>query len=295
MIDIPIAHIRRPVNPRPLNQTAIRSIAESFQSTGQISPIVVKKEHPMIGMPEDSYMLISGNHRLSAAESLGWAMIKASVVDKETHPIRLELIEVDENLCRAELTPAEKATAVKKRKILWDSLREQQENSGTESSTIRGPGMPQGFATSTAAAIGMSKQKVNDYLRIADQLGELLDEIKGTEFDNKAKLLDLARLSHDARMAMLQTIGQKADRPEEKPKRKPAPPDPDKVMEKVIRLFNSLPSDYQRVLFDNFVITVSEDEGTSSPHNKKPATVSPVAGQKRLPKLPAREGQRDEC
>ena len=169
MIDIPIAHIRRQAKPRPLNQTAIRSIAESFQSTGQISPIVVKKDHPMIGVPEDRYMLISGNHRLSAAESLGWATIKASVVDKETHPIHLELIEVDENLCRAELTPAEKAMAVKKRKILWDSLREQQGNSGTQSSTIRGPGMPQGFATSTAAAIGMSKQKVNDYLRIADQ------------------------------------------------------------------------------------------------------------------------------
>ena len=288
MIDIPIAHIRRQAKPRPLNQTAIRSIAESFQSTGQISPIVVKKDHPMIGMPEDRYMLISGNHRLSAAESLGWATIKASVVDKETHPIHLELIEVDENLCRAELTPAEKAMAVKKRKILWDSLREQQGNSGTQSSTIRGPGMPQGFATSTAAAIGMSKQKVNDYLRIADQLGELLDEIKGTEFDNKAKLLDLARLSHDARMAMLQAIGQKADRQEEKLKRTPAPPDPDKVMEKVIRLFSSLPSDYQRVVFDTFEITVSEEEDET--YNKRPATGPSVAGQKRLPNT-SRGGQ----
>ena len=52
----------------------------------------------------------------------------------------------------------EKAAALKKRKILWESLREQQVDSGNLVPTIRGPGMPQGFAASTAEVTGMSKR-----------------------------------------------------------------------------------------------------------------------------------------
>lgn len=64
---------------------------------------------------------------------------------------------------------AEKAAALKKRKILWESLREQTE-SGNLVSTLTGRGHT-GFAASTAEVTGMSKQAINEYIRIADQLG----------------------------------------------------------------------------------------------------------------------------
>ena len=59
----------------------------------------------------------------------------------------------------------EKAAALKKRKILWESLREQTE-SGNLVSTLTGRGHT-GFASSTAAVTGMSKQAINEYIRIA--------------------------------------------------------------------------------------------------------------------------------
>ena len=93
----------------------------------------------------------------------------------------------------------EKAAALKKRKILWESLREQQApggnlvptrrnddgtfqkgdekekgfaastaeiKSGNLVSTLTGRGHT-GFASSTAAVTGMSKQAINEYVRIA--------------------------------------------------------------------------------------------------------------------------------
>lgn len=80
------------------------------------------------------------------------------------------MIEVDENLCRAELTASEKAKALKKRQILWESLKEQ-ELGGTQGATQKAtarkdrPQNQQAFAAATAAAVGMSKKNINEYIR----------------------------------------------------------------------------------------------------------------------------------
>jgi len=64
---------------------------------------------------------------------------------------------------RAELTAAEKAKALKKRQILWESLKAQ-ETGGTQGATslkdgrIAGHQHQPGFAAATAAAVGMSKK-----------------------------------------------------------------------------------------------------------------------------------------
>ncbi|MBP8283097.1 MAG: hypothetical protein KAX46_04190 [Chromatiaceae bacterium] len=48
------------------------------------------------------------------------------------------------------------AAAIKRRKILW-SCWQAQKNSGHDVATIRGPGMPMGFAADTAASIGIRR------------------------------------------------------------------------------------------------------------------------------------------
>lgn len=105
-----------------------------------------------------------------ASINLGWETIGAEVYDQDHNAVHLELIEVDENLCRAELTAAEKAAAMKKRKILWESLREQQAPGGNLVSTRRnddgtfqkGDEKEKGFAASTAEITGMSKRAINE-------------------------------------------------------------------------------------------------------------------------------------
>ena len=65
------------------------------------------------------------------------------------------------HLCRAELTAAEKAAALKKRKLLWESLKVQEGSFGTLGSETKREGRPNGFAASTAEATGMSKRSIN--------------------------------------------------------------------------------------------------------------------------------------
>ena len=253
MAEIPIKDIKRPTSTRKINQAVVNSLVESFQQAGQISPIVVKEDRVMRGMLEPGFLLISGNHRLTAAEQLGWETIRAEVMSIDANHVHLELIEVDENLCRAELSPAEKAQALKKRKILWESLKEQGAAGGNLISTsltdgrASGPQHQPGFAASTAEVTGMSKQAINEYIRIADALGDVLDDIQGTDLDSKPKLMELARLGYEARTAMIDavaatsaskaitgTIGrEKHDTP------------PEKQVQKFLTQFHRLPEDIQ--------------------------------------------------
>jgi hypothetical protein len=144
------------------------------------SPIVV------CGLAESGDRCIAGNHRVEACRQLGHADIPVRVVDGLT--IECELIEIDENLCRAELTAAQRATHIKRRKEIWAALnpeprvapweREEDETeveldvplqSGAKS--FKGPlggARPhkKDFAASTAELTGQSKQHINRQLAI---------------------------------------------------------------------------------------------------------------------------------
>ena len=222
MQQIPIELIDRGSRPRKINPAAIAALKDSLTQAGQISPIVVIPDRIMRGILRDGYRLIVGNHRLSAAIELGWTEIKAEVLPAGFNPVHLELMEVDENLCRAELTAAEKAAALKKRKILWESLREQTE-SGNLVSTLTGRGHT-GFASSTAAVTGMSKQAINSYIKTADALGEDLGLVQGTTFDTKRGLARLSAMPREERLQVLQVSAALADVQSATTEEHPRPP-----------------------------------------------------------------------
>lgn len=76
-------------------------------------------------------------------------------------------IEIDENLCRAELTPAQRAAAIARRKQIWEALHPE---GGTICSTSR-TNQVQKFAADTAALSGQSKKDINRHLSRASALG----------------------------------------------------------------------------------------------------------------------------
>jgi ParB family chromosome partitioning protein len=69
----------------------------------------------------DGYQLIAGLHRLEAVRKLGRATIQAGVV-KGLDADQALLDEIDENLIRAELSPAERALHLSIRKRLYEKL-----------------------------------------------------------------------------------------------------------------------------------------------------------------------------
>lgn len=292
MQQIPIELIDRPSRPRKINPTAIAALKDSLTQAGQISPIVVIPDRIMRGILRDGYRLIVGNHRLSAAIELGWTEIKAEVLPVGFNPVHLELIEVDENLCRAELTASEKAAALKKRKILWESLREQNLGGNQVPTQVATehkdrPQNQPGFAAATAEITGMSKRAINGYIKAADALGEDLGLVQGTPFDTKRGLARLSAMPREERLQVLPDsagpttiqpglhrncgaqdrscgdFGTQTQTSEEQPKQPNATPTADptgkhsihRQVEAMIRRFQRLDPEVQRVFYETLLMT----------------------------------------
>ena len=95
-----------------LDDAKIQALAASLATIGLMSPIVVRPSEPA-----DNYVLVAGAHRLEAARRLGWELIDARV--HTGSPDEMRLIEIDENLARAELTPLDRALFVTERKRVY--------------------------------------------------------------------------------------------------------------------------------------------------------------------------------
>ena len=105
---LPIEDIRRRPDARPLDDVALAGLAESIDSIGLINPIRVRQVH-------GGYEVVAGAHRFAACDLLGHREIACFVVDDDD--LHAELAMIDENLCRAELSPADRAKQTARRKV----------------------------------------------------------------------------------------------------------------------------------------------------------------------------------
>jgi ParB family chromosome partitioning protein len=100
---------------RKLRPEKVDELVESIGAQGQMQPIVVC---PREG---GGYWLIAGWHRLEAVKRLGWPSIRATIVEGIAAE-QAELMEIDENLIRADLLPPEEAAHHVRRKQLYLKL-----------------------------------------------------------------------------------------------------------------------------------------------------------------------------
>jgi ParB family transcriptional regulator, chromosome partitioning protein len=103
---IPIEKIAVP-STRHRTERPFDELQRSIAAIGLLNPIVVTPERT----------LVAGLHRLRACAALGWKEIPATVVPLSA--IDAELAEIDENLCRTELTVLERAEHLARRKALY--------------------------------------------------------------------------------------------------------------------------------------------------------------------------------
>ena len=154
---------------------------------------------------------------------MGWAEIDAIVIEAGEH-LQAELIEIDENLCRSEMTAAQRSKAVKRRKEIWEALhpvRQRFDSVFDALGTVEGPMTEAGereqvepvippvakhghaqeksFAAATADASGMTKQAINRHLARAEALGDDLDKVTGTSLDKGVELDALKAMQPEQR------------------------------------------------------------------------------------------------
>lgn len=113
-------------------------------------------------------------------------------------------MEIDENLERAELSPAEEALHIKRRKEIWVQVQAEKDLVGGEicpTNEKRKDGRKKGaqhekqFAADLADVTGVTKRGVNKKIARADKLGTDLHRIAGTSLDKGVEMNPFSLIS----------------------------------------------------------------------------------------------------
>ena len=201
---------------RHMNPEKVQMLANSMKMVGLHHPITVAENN----------VLIAGNHRFAAAKSLGWNVIGAEIVPIDD--VMNEIIAIDENLFRYDLTVLEQGEYLERRNQLLTILnqRAQRGNPGEErvpvevetrnhcafqgkpkKTTKKGAVKNQTKVTTEELAkdMGMSKRTMQDRIRIAEGIdSEVKDKIHEHPIsDNRNELMRLAKLSPVAQREIL--------------------------------------------------------------------------------------------
>lgn len=207
--ELPTDQITRRADARAVNSDTVSGLVDSIGAVGLINPIRVRQSG-------EGWEVIAGVHRLEACKALGLAEVACDVVtDDDLHA---ELAMIDENLCRAELSPSDRARQTARRKAIYEELNPLTAN-GNNQHTRDGQAVQPTFAKATAAVTGTDERTVRrDAERGQKILPEVLDMIRGTKLDTgtymdklksmpgsdqfKAAQRDLLHLRHQERVAM---------------------------------------------------------------------------------------------
>lgn len=114
--------------------------------------------------------------------------------------LEAELVEIDENLIRAELTPAQRASAIKRRKEVWEAMHPGGGKSVSTSAGVR----EVGFASDTSTIAGITKQSINQHVSRAEALGPDLQAVIGTSLDKGVELDALKDMEPEARRPLIE-------------------------------------------------------------------------------------------
>ena len=125
----------------PDNYDKLTELAKSMNESGLINPIAIRPHGT-------GYSIVAGFYRLMAATLLKWETIKC-YVRQDLDDDGAALIEIHENLIRADLTPGEKRDHLIKRKEIWERRHpEDKQQAGRDDPPVKRHGhrQPKGFA-----------------------------------------------------------------------------------------------------------------------------------------------------
>jgi ParB family chromosome partitioning protein len=145
LAEITLDRVEIPDGRRAIDPDAVARLKNSIAVVGLQHPITVAKR-------DGGYRLLAGAHRLTAFRELGMERISANVV--ELDDVHAELVELDENLARNELSPAERSAAIARRKAIYERLHPETKHGavGKGRKPPKGSAKADRFSAATAAA-----------------------------------------------------------------------------------------------------------------------------------------------
>lgn len=204
---ITLCNLVASAQPRPLLTSEVDKLAASIKEVGLIQPITVRESVVIRGTAEQGWQIVAGHHRVAACRALGWTEIDAIVIDDASH-LQSELMEIDENLCRAELTPAQRTTFKKRREQIWEALHpeEQVRQVGAPVEVAKhGHAQEKSFAASTAEVTGESVRSVQREIARANAIGlDALEKVTNTSLDSGVEMDALAKMPTPERTELIE-------------------------------------------------------------------------------------------
>ncbi len=188
---------------RSLDPDKVAALAESMDAIGLQQPISVWSDSI------DTLELVAGLHRLEAARKLGWEDIDCIFVDMDD--LDRQLWEIDENLCRAELSKAERAAHIAKREELFrakseaTSLQSLQRSPKPRHRPSKGTTK---FVKDTAKKTRRSERSVWEDLKLGRRIcSDVLEAIKDMPAaNNGSELQVLTYLTDDEQREALEAV-----------------------------------------------------------------------------------------
>jgi ParB family chromosome partitioning protein len=186
--ELPLTKLRRRTDARPLRAETINGLADSIREIGVINPLRVRPISIFeMGIETEGWEITAGRHRFEAAQRAGLAAVPCIIVtDDDLHA---ELAMIDENLMRAELSPADRASGTARRKEIYIELHPETAN-GANQHTRDGQVVQPSFAKATADAIGVDARTVRRDAERGEKISPAVIElVHGTKLD-KGTYLD---------------------------------------------------------------------------------------------------------
>jgi len=186
-MQINITDIFIPKRLREVNPKKVFELANSIEESGLLHPIIVCENN-------SHFKLICGAHRLEAFKYLKKKSIESKIVDKHYD---IELIEIDENLIRNELSILEKGEHLLRR----DEILQKKGLRALKGQNryFRHDTVTPLTSKDISEKIGTSERSYQRYKQIARNIiPELRKKIHGTEIENQTRqLIQISRLSYE--------------------------------------------------------------------------------------------------
>ena len=206
---IPVEDIKIRQRLRPLDEGKVQEIMGSIELVGLINPITV----------DPDYNLIAGFHRLEAMRKLG--KTKIPVIIQDISPQQSELVEIDENLIRQELTVLEQSEHIARREELLEEMG-LRAKSGTNLTNLKtgeelpllpaeGTGVtvtPVKTTKELAQEIGLSENSFQKRKQIANNItSEVKEALRETAIaDSTTQLLEVARMQPEEQKEFVEAL-----------------------------------------------------------------------------------------
>jgi ParB-like chromosome segregation protein Spo0J len=202
-IDIDAIEVRSHL--RTLDEAEVARLQKSLAHRGLLHPLLIHFEQ---GDDGPVPVLVAGLYRLAAAQRLGWRRIHCREI--KGSPTELELVEIDENVARVNLSPAQEALYLGRRHDLYERLHGPAKGRGAHAANAAMhrynaiANLAPAFATATAAITGAAERTIQRGVARARALGpELLQRIAGTSLDSGVELDALAALAPKRREELI--------------------------------------------------------------------------------------------